>query len=590
FNGDALKSVELTKGGFPARYGGRLSSVIDMNMKEGNKEAWHGEGGIGLISSRLTLEGPLKKDKSSILLSGRRTYVDFITRPITKSNSNGNFGYYFYDMNAKVNYDFGRKNKLYLSAYFGKDLCSIKSKDREREEKAGFNWGNYTTTLRWNHLFHQKLFSNTSLIYSRYNFQINDRYKLLKENESYYTEYNSGIEDYTFKYDLDFIPETKHWFKAGILATLHEFKPYAFAKKDEETSEKKSKRERYEGTELGAYIEDTYQPIDILKINAGIRYSLFLTGQKLYSFIEPRISVATRVADDVAIKASYANMNQFIHLISYTGISLPTDLWVPSSDKVHPQTSSQIALGIAKDFAHPLLTLSLEGYYKKMDHIIGYKEGATYIEIGDANTASKASWEKNITPGQGWSYGVEFLIQKKTGRFNGWVGYTLSWTRFQFDSLNQGRKFYARYDRRHDVSVVGIYKLSERISLSGTWVYGSGNAVTLPEYTYNSYSHVPLNYNSFFDERGYKFFDQVEGMGTKNNYRMSAYHRFDFGIQFHKKKRWGERVWEISVYNVYNRKNPFFYFIDEDYETKTKKMTQVSLFPVIPSITYSFKF
>lgn len=595
FNGDALKSVELTKGGFPARYGGRLSSVIDMNMKEGNKEKWHGEGGIGLISSRLTLEGPLKKNKSSILLSGRRTYLDLVSRPLTKAYGDGSYGYYFYDLNAKVNYDFGKNNKLYLSGYFGKDLYSMKEKSENLDNEVGFNWGNTTATLRWNHLFNQKLFSNMSIVYSNYKFQITDRYKVTNEGKDYYAEYNSGIRDYTVKYDMDYIPNPKHWIKTGLSAIQHEFRPYAFVEEDAGNQTFKHDYQVIRGLETGYYLEDTYQPIDFLKINGGLRYSLFFSNKKKYNLWEPRLSMAVRLKENLAFKASYSSMNQYVHMLSNTGISLPTDLWVPSTNRVHPQHSSQFAVGLAKDFDKPVLSVSLEGYYKKMKHIIGYKEGASYININQVESASESKWEDNITSGKGWSYGVELLIQKKTGRFNGWIGYTLSWTQLQFDSLNFGRKYYARYDRRHDISLVGIYKLSDRIKLSATWVYGTGNALSLPGSQYTTYMHDPnASVNNQYSYYGYvggnmKNNDENENLENKNNFRMGAYHRLDLGIQFHKKKKWGERIWEISVYNAYNRRNPFFYYGYTD-NKNIGRLKQVSLFPIIPSITYSFKF
>jgi hypothetical protein len=592
FNGDALKSVELTKGGFPARYGGRLSSVIDINMKEGNKEAWHGEGGIGLISSRLTVEGPLKKNKSSVLLSGRRTYLDFVSKPLTRKNSDGEIGYYFYDFNAKINYDFGR-NKLYLSGYFGKDLFSMKNNSKNMDENAGFNWGNTTGTLRWNHLFNNKLFSNTSIIYSDYKFQIHDKYKVIDEGKDFYAEYNSGITDYSLKYDVDFIPNPRHWIKTGLSAIYHEFRPYAFVEEDNGNEVYKHNYQTIKGVETGYYIEDTYHPFDRLKLNGGLRYSLFFSGKKQHSFLEPRISMAFRLKEDLALKASYASMNQYIHLLSNTGIGLPTDLWVPSTERVHPQQSSQVAIGIAKDLSKPLLSISLEGYYKKMSHIIGYKEGASYININEVTSASESSWEDNVTPGKGWSYGVEFLVQKKEGKFSGWIGYTLSWTLLQFDSLNFGRKYYARYDRRHDISLVGIYKISKRITLSATWVYGTGNALSLPVSKYTAYEYSPQGGSDpyyYHSPKGFSFSGIKENFENKNDYRMGAYHRLDIGIQFHKQKKWGERTWEISVYNAYNRQNPFFYYSFTDDETQEGKLKQVSLFPIVPTVTYSFKF
>jgi hypothetical protein len=597
FNGDALKSVELTKGGFPARYGGRLSSVLEMNMKEGNKEEWHGEGGIGLISSRMTIEGPLIKGKSSILISGRRTYADLLLKPFMGQEK---YGYYFYDFNAKINYDFGRKDKLYLSGYFGKDKYHYKSSLADYKENAGLLWGNSTGTLRWNHLFSSKLFSNTSLVFSNYSFGIYDKYKDLVANTNYNTEYYSGIRDFTIKYDLDYLLNPKHSIKAGFMSIFHRFNPHAFVEEDIQNNINTRNITYIHGIESGLYAEDTWQPVQTLKINGGIRFSHFIATKNQYHYFEPRISIAWRLKNDIALKGSYASMNQYIHLISNTGISLPTDLWVPTTDRVKPQQSKQIALGIVKDLSKHDISFSMEGYYKMMDHVITYKEGATFLMIDDPGSASYINWENNVTAGRAWSYGAEFLLQKKEGRLTGWIGYTLSWTRMQFDSINFGRKYYARYDRRHDISVVASYKLNNHITLSGTWVYGTGNAVTLPASKYNVFPNYPDSYQmprEFSSENlpsGY----YVNDLSEKNNFRMGSYHRLDLGIQFHKMKKWGERIWEISVYNVYNRKNPFLYYNDTrtiiDPQTRIRTeigvIKQVSLFPIIPSVTYSFKF
>jgi len=600
FNGDALKSIELTKGGFPARYGGRLSSVLEMNMKEGNKEEWHGEGGIGIISSRMTVEGPIKKGKSSILLSGRRTYVDLLLRPILKATQEENTGYYFYDFNTKINYDFGRKNKLYLSGYFGKDKFYLKNNNEYVKENIGFLWGNATGTLRWNHLFSNKLFANASIIYSNYTFGIYDKYKVVAENKNYYAEYYSGIRDFSLKYDIDYIPNPNHWIKIGAISIFHRFKPHAYIEIDVPNNINIKNIEYIDGVESGVYAEDTWQPLQNLKVNGGLRFSHFLASEKQYHFLEPRLSLAWRLKNNIALKGSYANMNQYIHMLSGTGISLPTDLWVPTTNKVRPQQSRQIALGLVKDISKPALSLSLEGYYKTMDHVIGYKEGASFIMLDEPNSAIDINWEDNVTAGRAWSYGTEVLIQKKEGKLTGWIGYTLSWTQMQFDSLNFGKKYYARYDRRNDISVVTTYKLNNNITISGTWVYGTGNAVTLPQTEYITSPHQigdndQYSQYNFYNGQRLSMYEQiVNDFGEKNNFRMKSYHRLDIGIQFHKEKKWGERIWEISVYNAYNRKNPFYYYTDYNFDKDTGKeyglLKQVSLFPIIPSFTYSFKF
>jgi hypothetical protein len=581
FNGDALKTVELTKGGFPARYGGRLSSVIDMNMKDGNREEWHGEGGIGLISSRMTIEGPIVKNKSSILISGRRTYADLIARPILKSMNNENNGYYFYDLNAKINYDFGRKDKLYLSGYFGKDRFYLKEKDSTLTQDAGFFWENSTATLRWNHLFSNKVFSNTSLVFSNYNFNIENRYQEPYKGKDYFAKYSSGITDYSFKHDIDIMPGANHLLKAGFIAVMHSFKPYAYVDINKFYGINENDFKSSKGLESGIYLEDTWQVSSKMKVNAGARVSDFATGKNNYLYFEPRLSVSQSIGKDFAVKASYSEMNQFIHLISSTGISLPTDLWVPATDRIKPQRSRQVAAGLAKDING--FSLSLEAYYKSMTDVLSYREGASFLSLDDPTSSAGINWEDNVTSGRAWSYGAEFLLEKKIGKFTGWIGYTLSWTQMQFDSLNFGRKFYARYDRRHDISVVGSYKISDRVTLSGAWVYGTGNTVTMPVSEFVPYIHEYPSGSKRFPN-----YSTVYDYGDKNNMRMPAYHRFDVGVQLHKKMKYWDRTWEFSLYNAYNHRNPFYYYT---YPGEFgRKVRQVTLFPVIPSVSWSIKF
>ena len=588
FNGDALKSVELTKGGFPARYGGRLSSVIEMNMKDGNKEKLHGQVGIGLISSRLTLEGPIRKGKSSFLISARRTYFDVLARPLMPADEKG--GYYFYDLNAKLNYDFGRRNKLYLSGYFGKDKFFARSKSEDNDFEFGLQWGNATATLRWNHLFSDKLFANTSLIFSNYKFGI---YAREKYNDDYFNlNYSSGIRDFSFKHDLDFIPSPSHSIRAGVQTTFHRFTPSAIVIKSTNAEDLRNNVNAIDVVESGVYIQDIIKPTEKIQANIGIRLSHFIGSGKNYFKPEPRVSVAYRLKPDLALKASYALMNQYMNLLSNTGVGLPTDLWVPSTTINPPQQSQQVAGGVAKDFLEQNFSITVEGYYKKSDNVVSYKEGSSFLELGsfDPNNNDPYSWQKNITSGKGWSYGAELLLQRKIGKISGWVGYTLSWTQLQFDSINFGQKYYARYDRRHDISAVFIYRPNEKITFSATWVYGTGNAITLPQSTYWLVPHqVNTQYNNFG-----AYGREISEYSPRNSFRMASYHRLDLGIQFHKKLKWGgERTWEISVYNAYNRKNPYFYFTETSYSSQRgtrTRLKQITLFPVIPSITYNLKF
>jgi hypothetical protein len=584
FNGDALKSIELTKGGFPARYGGRLSSVIDMNMKEGNKQKIGGEAGIGSLSSRLLLEGPIIKNKSSFLVSGRRTYFDVLTTPFLPESNKG--GYYFYDLNAKANYELNNRNRLYVSGYFGRDKFWFRSKYNSNKEEGNISWGNATATLRWNHLYNNKTFSNTSAIFSDYSFGIGA--KSVSNGSTYELKYASGIRDYAVKHDIDYRPGPNHTIRGGLHLIYHQFTPSAVVIKDSYIGQDTSHRSRVESFENAVYVEDDIKVGPKFRVNPGIRLSHFSAAKKNYINFEPRISTSYNLRSDLAIKASYALMNQYIHLLSNTGIGLPTDLWVPSTDKLKPQRSWQLAAGIAKDYIDQNFNVSIEGYYKEMNNIISYREGASFLDTDPTASQGSFSWEKNITSGRGWSYGAEFLLQRKTGRLTGWIGYTLSWTQWQFDELNFGKKFWARYDRRHDISVVGIYTVREEselrngIKISATWVYGTGNAITLPVANYDAPVHSPSGSSQYF-------YGDVSQYTDKNAFRMGAYHRGDIGIQVTKKMPKWSLTCELSIYNIYNRKNPYFYYSTTTSGGETV-LKQISLFPIIPSLTWNAKF
>lgn len=591
FNGDALRSVELIKGGFPARYGGRLSSVIDMNMKDGNKEKYTGELGVGIISSKGILEGPFAKGKGSFIVSGRRTYIDALAQPIILAANNGNTaGYFFYDFNAKANYEIGPKDRVYLSGYFGRDKFYFNQKESQGtqsyENKTSFGWGNATGTARWNHLFSPKLFSNTSVIYSFYELAIK-----AEEKESgvgsFELQYGSGIRDWSIKQDFDWYANNNHKVKFGLLVTDHLFTPDALVLKDNYFNENLDRKTNYYALETGLYAEDEWKISPRLKSLFGMRMSSFTVRNTTYVKPEPRIALAYNIASNLSIKASYATMNQYIHLLSNSGVGLPTDLWVPATNKVKPQSSQQVALGVAKDFEKQNLSLTVEGYYKTMNNIIGYKEGASFLAIQDGGDgAEKISWEDNVTSGNGESYGAEFLLQRKYGKLTGWAGYTLSWTTQQFDELNNGERFFARYDRRHDMSLVLQYKWKENITASATWVYGTGNAITLPIST-----HQLGNTNSYGSQ--FDFWRAGTEFTSRNDFRMRAYHRADIGVQISKPKKHGIRTWEISAYNLYNIRNPFYYFIgpEDRFNSESKQvLKQVSLFPILPSLSWNYKF
>jgi hypothetical protein len=591
FNGDALRSVELYKGGFPARYGGRLSSVIDLNMKDGNKEKYTGEVGVGIISARGVLEGPIANGKGSFILSGRRTYIDALTQPIILAFNNGNpAGYFFHDFNAKANYEIDDKNRIYLSGYFGQDKFYVGYSetwnDIEEKVRTNFGWGNATGTLRWNHVFNQKLFSNTSIIYSNYNLGIKLDISEDKK-EQYKLRYNSGIRDWAIKQDFDWFASNNHRVRYGTQITHHLFTPQAMVLKDNFFDLDQQNRTNFNAVESGTYIEDDWKVTDRFRTSIGLRLASFHVNNENYINLEPRVGLSYRVRQDFSIKAAYTRMNQFIHLLSNSGIGLPTDLWVPATDRVRPQMSDQVALGFAYDIPNLGLTFEIEGYYKTMNQIIAYREGASFLAIEDIEDGNLtfSSFEDQVTSGNGYSQGIEFFIQKKEGPITGWIGYTLSKTEHQFDELNNGKPFFARYDRRHDVSVVAIYKIKENINFSLTWVYGTGNAITLP-IGFVPFINEPTNPNFAWLNSGNEFTD-------RNTFRMRAYHRADIGVQISHDRTRGVRTWEFSAYNLYSRMNPFFYFIgnEEDFNFTSKPvLKQISLFPLIPSISWSFKF
>ena len=590
FNGDAIKSIEMYKGGFPARYGGRLSSVIDMTLKDGNKQKFGGEGSIGILSSRLLLEGPIVKNKSSFMVSGRRTYLDIMARPFMNLED-GTAGYYFYDLNAKVNYEISDKDKIYLSGYFGRDKFSGGYEDHYGSEKYRLFWENATSTLRWNHQFSNKLFSNTSLIYSNYQFVIDIEEKY--QTDYFHLNYKSGIRDLGVKSDFSWIPSPDHYIRTGFAVTNHLFTPSAVVL-EASSQELNKKVQELNSIETSLYFEDEWRIIPQLKMNAGLRFSNFNHKAKSYFGLEPRLLLSYMFTDMFSIKASYAEMNQYVHLLTSSGVGLPTDLWVPATDIIGPQHSRQIALGLAHDFENPSFTISLEGYYKTMNHIISYKEGSSFLMIEDPEeNKDDFHYEDAVTTGDGYSTGLEFLLQRKFGKLTGWIGYTLSLTKYKFAELNNGKEFFPRHDRRHDISVVAIYKHSKAVTLSATWVYGTGDAITLAQSNFNAFTHNPLNNGSkdIYNQYGYFNAKHANYYGEKNSFRMEAYHRLDIGVQFHKTLKWGgERTIEVSLYNAYNHYNPFFYYTSYDYIKKQNVLKQFTLFPILPSVAYYLKF
>ncbi|WP_106636944.1 TonB-dependent receptor [Siphonobacter sp. SORGH_AS_0500] len=589
FNGDAIQSVNLTKGGFGAHFGGRLSSVVEMEMKDGNQEKWHGEGGIGLISSRFTLDGPIQKGKSSFLVSARRTYADVVLRPFVKNIADRNG--YFYDFNVKASFDVTPNDYISVSAYTGKDRFVYTTAGQISNESGNLNWGNTVGTLRWKHRFSPGLTATSSAIFTQYHSHVHMSRDVVTDEAATTFRLNNatGIRDMSLKTDFTWVPSSQHIFKAGVIATAHQFNP-STSTVNKDFNSPAPAIETLRSVEGAVYLEDTYSPTPALKINAGLRLSAFKSETKLYTNPEPRLAIAYTLPRQWALKASYSVMNQYVHLLSNSGIGLPTDLWIPSSDQTAPQYSQQTAFGIAKDMKSGW-SFTAEGFYKSMNNMVAYKEGASSFSYDGSD---QVSWEDQITYGKGWSYGMELLLQKKAGRFTGWAGYTLSWTQQQFDELNFGKKFWARYDRRHDVSLVGTYHLSPKVTFSATYVYGTGQAMTLPKGQYwiqGNSALKNLGDKSNYTGRVYQEY------GQRNNFRAAAYQRLDVGVQFHKTKKGHERTWEISVSNATNHQNPFFYYFDASQSSTTpgtknttNTLKQVTLFPILPSVSYNFKF
>ncbi len=606
FNADAVKNVELIKGGMPAQYGGRLASVLDINLKEGNTKEYKVDGGIGLIASRLTVQGPIKKDKSSFIFSGRRTYIDVLMKPfISKSSNAYGSGYYFYDLNGKINYQFSDKDQVYISGYYGKDIFSFVDKDSDISFKVP--WGNATVSARWNHLFSEKIFATTSLSMSDYNFQFESKFDQFKAT------FYSGIRDYSAKVSFTYYPSILHQVKFGAAFTRHRFIPNIAQAQSGETSFDLGSKDKIYGHESGLYVSDDFDISDRVRINGGLRFSNFTqvgpftrylkdandhtTGKAVYgnldkiasySGLEPRFSFRVKTGHTHSIKGAYTRNFQYLQIASVSPLSLPTDVWIPSSDRLRPQLGNQYNIGYFRNFKNNLYETSVEFYYKDMNNLIEYKEGVQPDDnLGD-------NIDNNIVNGKGNSYGMEVFLKKVSGDLNGWIGYTLSKTTRTFADINGGKSFPAKYDRRHDLSIALTYDLSPKWSFGSVFIFGTGNSITLPTQRY--YSIEDGNFHDVY--------------GPRNSFRMASYHRLDLSATYRPKGTkiktdpvTGESIevkkkinssWNFSVYNVYNRKNPYFLYNDITGSVQENNLQvvlkQVSLFPILPSVTWNFSF
>lgn len=594
FNIDAINNVKLIKGGFPAQYGGRLSSILDIRMKDGNMKKFSGSGMIGMVAAKIAIEGPIKKDTTSYMISARRMLYDLLTRPLSKLAFNGvALGYTFYDFNAKINHKISETNRLFFSTYLGNDR-SVARKTGDIGFRNSLQWGNNLAAVRWNHIYNQKLFSNLTASYTRYRFATESSSRFTNNNVLFDSsrEFLSGIYDAGLKLDFEYYASPNYKLLFGGNSIYHTFKPGVTNNRT--SSQGQNNINETVGNvdifawENAVYVDNQLKISNKLSANLGYRAAVYHVNTTDYLSLEPRVLINYRITEKAAVKAAYTTMQQNVHLLTNSGIGLPTDLWLPATENVAPQTSTQWSVGYVKSIQDNRYEFSAEAYYKDMQNLIEYKEGAVFL--GNTN-----NWENLVeTGGSGTSYGVELLLQKKVGNTTGWVGYTWSKTDRQFSNLNNGLKFPYRYDRRHDASIVVAHKFSKKIDLSATWVYGTGAAFTLPIGKYNIVDE---------SERARGFFDEdtseVYIYGARNTNRMRAYHRLDLGVNFRKKKKWGERTLNLSIYNAYARQNPYFYFIDGTAERDVNDkrveggrsfIAQQSLFPILPSISYGFRF
>jgi hypothetical protein len=570
FNSDAIKDATIIKGNSGSQYGGRLSSVLDVKMKEGNNQDYTVNGGLGLISSKVSIEGPLQKNKSSFILSGRRTYADMFLKATEKFKDNI---LYFYDLNAKANYQINAKNKVYISGYFGRDELGL-------GQDFGIDWGNKTGTIRWNKIISNRLFLNTSLIYSDYNYNVK-----LKNGETNFN-INSNIKDVNLKQDYTLYANGLNTLRFGFNSILHTITPSTFSG----TVINSVAKEGRNGLENALYLTNNYRANNQLTIDYGMRlstytlmggdvYNIYENGVvkssvklnrssfgKTYANLEPRITTNYRISDETSIKAGYARNVQHLHLLSNSVASSPSDQWIGNSYNIKPEIADQLSLGYVTKLFKSKFELTAETYYKYLQNQIDYKDGAEINTVSDV--------ESVLLYGIGRAYGLELLLKKKEGRLTGWIGYTLSKTERKIDGINEGKWYNARQDRTHDISVVGIYDLNERWSISGVFVYNTGDAVTYPTGKYNLQGQTLYQY------------------AARNENRMPAYHRLDFSATYEKNKT--KRMhgsWNFSLYNVYGRENAFrISFKDDPNDPTRTQIIRTALFKWVPSVTYQFKF
>ena len=614
FNADAVKNVTLYKGSFPARFGGRLSSVLDVTTNNGNDKQIVGNASIGFISAKVSVEGPIVKEKTTFSASARRTYADFLLQPLVQKlatdvdgKSKLAAGYFFYDANAKITHKFSDKSRLYATFYMGNDdaYCRVRTQSTLAEDEyLDFtnDWGNIVGGIRWNYELGPKMFMNLSATYTQYKNAMDVGFDKLarlsngkEDTSTFMLKYNSIIRDLTGRVDFTYIPIPDHTIQFGGDFTQHWFQPN-ISNVDINYYDQIQMNESFQmdttlsdaiipAKEMMAFIEDDWSINDIFKINMGVHFSGFSVENSFYPSIQPRLSGRALLGDNLSFKVGYAYMTQYMHLLSTTGVSMPTDLWVPSTDRIDPMTAHQVAVGAC--YTIPAIAdFSVEGYYKTMSNLVEYKDGVTVF-------GTTQGWEDLVCLGDGWTYGVEFLMQRDFGKLTGWLAYTWSRTTHLFNRegqvLNNGNPFPAKYDRRHDISIVLSYKFNDRFDVSATWVFSTGNTATLAMEKYPVVSDDPAVYN---DDNHIS--NSLSYVSSRNNFRMPNYHRADVSANFHRKfkKRNMRRTINVSVYNLYNHQNPYLTYTSSEYSYKgySKALVQLSIFPILPSVAYTLYF
>ena len=576
FNSDAIKNVDLYKGGIPARYGGRLSSVLDISMKEGNMKESHGVFSISPISARFTFEAPIKKDTAAFIVSLRRTMLDIpMVIYQTAVGMEDKYGYFFYDFNAKTNWIINNKNRIYFSVYAGQDKQFNNSNSDGVKSRFRYNWGNITSIFRWNSTISPRLFSNVSIYYSRC--RLNNLGYAVSDDSEVKFQAESELQDLSIKADYDFYFSPIYTFRFGGKISRMLFAPNIVQMIEEDTNIMLNEEQKNSSNNFETFFENDLK-LGRLNLNFGLRGTAYNTGAKTYWSLQPRAAIKYQFPNNFSANISYTKMAQFIHLLSNSSLGMPADLWVASTDEVKPQKSSQVSAGVEKHFSQ--FSFGVESYYKWMKDVIRFEEGVVFLNSQDSK------WYDNISVGQGKAYGIEFLSKKNEGKFTGMLSYTLAWSVRQFNDVNQGQWFPHKYDRRHDISFLGEYSLlkteKRERSFSVGFTLQSGNNISMPDIEYEGL-YLPGMEGTYFAPDWAK---TRQSYKNPNNFKMPLFHHLDLSYNSTYKRSDGKTyTWSFSVYNIYNRMNPWYY-----YKNNKGKVKQLSMFPIIPSVGFKYAF